>query len=85
MTALVEVLIGDWYGERERRAVAESVIFAEMLATLERATGAGIPPFRRGRCRLTGGIALCLCGGQNSPEADARKAVGACTSVIPDP
>jgi hypothetical protein len=29
MTALVEVLIGDWYGERERRAVAESVIFAE--------------------------------------------------------
>ena len=38
MTALVEVLIGDWfgdwYGERERRAAAESVIFAEMLATL---------------------------------------------------
>jgi hypothetical protein len=34
---------------------------------------------------LTGGIALCLCGGQNSPEADAREAVGACTSVIPDP
>jgi hypothetical protein len=34
MTALVEFLIGDWYGERERRAVAESVIFAEMVATL---------------------------------------------------
>ena len=85
MTALVEVLIGDWYGERERRAAAESVIFAEMLDTLSRAKGAGIPPLRRGSCRLTGGIALCLCGGQNSPEADARKAVGACTSVIPDP
>ena len=34
---------------------------------------------------MTGGIALCLCVGQNSPEADARKAVSACTSVIPDP
>jgi hypothetical protein len=34
MMALVEVLIGDWYGESERRAAAESVIFAEMLATL---------------------------------------------------
>jgi hypothetical protein len=34
MTALVEVLIGDWYGEGERRAVAAGVIFAEMLATL---------------------------------------------------
>ncbi len=34
MTALVEVLIGDWYGERERRAVAESVVFAEILDTL---------------------------------------------------
>jgi hypothetical protein len=33
MTALVEALTGDWYG-RERRAAAESVIFAEMLATL---------------------------------------------------
>jgi hypothetical protein len=65
--------------------VAESVIFAEMLDTLSRAKGAGIPPLRRGRCRLTGGIALCLCGGQNSPEADARKGVDASTSVIPDP
>ena len=34
MTALVEVVIGDWYGERERRAAAERVIVAEMLATL---------------------------------------------------
>jgi hypothetical protein len=85
MTALVEVLIGDWYGERERRAAAESVIFAEVSATFQRAKGEGIPSFRRGSCRLTGGIALCLCGGQNSPEADAREAVGACTSVIPDP
>lgn len=30
MTALVEVLIGDWYGERERRAVAERIIFADL-------------------------------------------------------
>jgi hypothetical protein len=36
--------------------VAESVIFAEMLDTLSRAKGAGIPPLRRGRCRLTGGM-----------------------------
>ena len=41
MTALVEVLIGDRI--RERRAGAESVIFAEMLDTLSRAKGAGIP------------------------------------------
>jgi hypothetical protein len=34
MTALVEVLAKDWCGETERRAAAESVIFAEMLATL---------------------------------------------------
>jgi hypothetical protein len=33
MTALVEVLIGDWYGKRERRTAAECVIFAEMFAT----------------------------------------------------
>ena len=35
MTALVEVLIGDWYGERERRAAAESVI-NDMAAVLPR-------------------------------------------------
>ena len=40
--------------------MAESVIFAEMLDTLSRAKGAGIPPLRRGRCRLTGGIALSM-------------------------
>ncbi len=34
MTALVEVLVGDRDGERERRAAAERVIVAEMLATL---------------------------------------------------
>jgi hypothetical protein len=32
-----------------------------------------------------GGIALGRWGGQNSPEADARKAVRAWTSVISDP
>jgi hypothetical protein len=59
-------------------------LYAKPNLTVEQLRVA-IPPFRRGRCRLTGGIALCLCGGQNSPEADARKAVGACTSVTPDP
>jgi hypothetical protein len=34
MTALIEVVIGCWYGEGERRAAAERAIFAEMLATL---------------------------------------------------
>ena len=38
---------------REGRAVAESVVFHEMLDTLSRAKGAGIPPLRLGRCRLT--------------------------------
>ena len=56
MPALVEALIGGWYGERERRAAAESVIFAELLATLLLAKGEGIPSFRWGSCRLTGGM-----------------------------
>ena len=33
MTAPVEAPIGAWYGEGERRAAAESVIFAGILAT----------------------------------------------------
>jgi NADPH:quinone reductase-like Zn-dependent oxidoreductase len=42
-----------------------------------REMGAVIAPFRRGRCPLP--------GSQNSPEADARQAMGSCTSVALTP